>query len=163
MREKPIIFSGEMVRAILAGRKTMTRRIVKPQPKYIESMKKWHPSYIIGNLLWVREIIHKCVHDPEYMAYAADDEIIGNEERSWPSHGEREIIPSIYMPRWASRLTLEIVDVDIERLQRITPEEAVKEGMQEFIKEELDAGIAAMPAKQKLLRPVAEAMMSKMY
>ena len=159
MTERPILFSAEMVRAIFGGNKTMTRRIVKPQPTWVQA----HTAYIgrkigihevlcpygrKGDRLWVRET-WQCVHvyiDPETgygddikvakeipkekdsywrPIYAADQEY---EENSW-DRGFRWR-PSIHMPRWASRLSLEVTDVRIERLQAINADDAIDEGIE---------------------------------
>ena len=112
MKERPILFSGEMVRAILDGRKTQTRRVVKPQPDN-EWMKWsistwgasgvlplkgdkeiWCPYGIPGDLLWVRETWAKhCIGGEDYIFYRADSEPDGD-GAPWR--------PSIHMPRWAS-------------------------------------------------------------
>jgi len=146
MKERPILFSGPMVRAILEGRKTQTRRIVKPQPVETEWRRIACPYGQPGDRLWVKEtfatkqvkgltIASTKPNDPEaemlarathrFRAYRADqwenDEV--PEGMTWR--------PSIYMPRWASRLTLAIVRVRVERLQDITEEDAIAEGSQE--------------------------------
>lgn len=150
-----MIFNGEMVRAILDGRKTQTRRIVKVQPdtpefglrRIIESsianeigMYFWSqedargikarskqfycPYGDVGDRIWVRETFSP-VPDHEEPAgcsallYAAD----GN-----GPYGKW--VPSIHMPRWASRLTLEITGVRVERLNSISQEDAQAEGME---------------------------------
>lgn len=119
---KPIIFSSEMVKAILDGRKSVTRRVVKPPAK---------PPYEPGNVLWVREtwarISDVAEVDPEVglpdgYIYKAD--WWGNSDESncpkWH--------PSIYMPREAARIFLHVKSVRIERLQDITPHDAWEEG-----------------------------------
>ncbi|EML4687803.1 TPA: hypothetical protein U2L42_004569 [Citrobacter amalonaticus] len=154
MTERGMIFNGEMVRAILDGRKTQTRRIVKVQPdtpefglrRIIESsianeigMYFWSqedargikarskqfycPYGDVGDRIWVRETFSP-VPDHEEPAgcsallYAAD----GN-----GPYGKW--VPSIHMPRWASRLTLEITGVRVERLNDISEEDARAEGI----------------------------------
>lgn len=128
-----MIFNGEMVRAILNGSKTQTRRIIKPQPVMYEPGQSIHVSDMIndalrcpfgqvGNRIWVRETFSP-VPDHEEPAgcsallYAAD----GN-----GPYGKW--VPSIHMPRWASRLTLEITGVRVERLASISDDDAGKEG-----------------------------------
>lgn len=126
MKERPILFSGPMVRAILDGRKTQTRRPVKPQlfvatPSMFDFSKC--PLGQPGERLWVRETwmmgtmlgMHKGQERP-IAIYRADGEI----KMSWR--------PSIHMPRWASRITLEITRVWVERVRDITEEDAMKEG-----------------------------------
>ena len=124
MKERPILFSAPMVRPILEGRKTQTRRIVKPQPteaqSYTELLKN-NPYGQPGNRLWVKETFAVDIgaepETPPY-AYRADRERPGN----WK--------PSIFMPRWASRITLEIVSVRVERLTKISVKDCLAEGIQ---------------------------------
>ena len=114
MKERPILFSAPMVRAILSGAKTQTRRIIKPQPidsaddpigaYTVDGGRSWRcPHGRPGDRLWVREAF---IHEPA--------------DYCWK--------PSIHMPRWASRITLEITDVRVERLQDISEADAVAEG-----------------------------------
>ncbi|OAZ19676.1 hypothetical protein AYK88_22920 [Klebsiella aerogenes] len=159
MKERGMIFNGEMVRAILDGRKTQTRRIMKVQPepsksrpgdfwfssKKLESMvhisdfapgnspiADYHlfiqehccPFGAVGDRIWVRETwarynIDQNSHDLAYRATTPAD---------WPEEGRWR--PSIHMPRWASRILLEITNVRIERLNAISPEDAESEGLE---------------------------------
>lgn len=126
MKEIPILFNGEMVRAILDGRKTQTRRVVKQRGDCSGSMEQC-PYGQPGDRLWVRET-WACSHlydqfpprliplDARF-AYAATEHIGGLIKR-----------PSIHMPRWASRITLEIESVRVERVQEITRGDAMEEG-----------------------------------
>lgn len=156
MADRPIIFSGPMVRALLDGRKTQTRRVLKPQPIGVKaawcySAKVWNilpesprcsvdwapPRYARGDRLYVRET-HALVPSSAYrcspgVPYAVNDEdpyqaCVYREgwERSQPGTGWRS---SILMPRWASRLTLTVTDVRVQRLQEITEADAVAEGV----------------------------------
>lgn len=175
VKERPILFSAPMVRAILECRKTVTRRVMKTQPEVTEEYLKsqgawlddltlsqhvngaWQAGFIndhcpygqIGDRLWVRETwlpdpdadhdawyghtetyhswsgcgsridgVPPALRNPEQCIYRADGEFGGLVWR-----------PSIHMPRWASRILLEITDVRVERLQDITYEEAVAEGV----------------------------------
>jgi len=136
VKERPILFSGPMVRAILDGRKTQTRRLVKPQPpsnadlclckaKACGGNRKWHlpcPYGQPGDRLWVRETIHVMQprHDGDTggVLYRADG------HADWIG----KWTPSILMPRWASRITLEIEEVRVERLNEISEEDAKAEG-----------------------------------
>lgn len=155
-KERPIIFSGDMVRAILAGRKTQTRRVVKDQnavefseetrePLYVHSINC--PGYcdyacngggygdspygVPGDRLWVREKIGiQLTPNDKYpnglVEYGADyhdgvDFIYEGGGSAWT--------PSIFMPRWASRITLEITGVRVERVQEITYLDAIAEGV----------------------------------
>lgn len=150
MKERPILFGAPMVRALLDGSKTQTRRVMKPQPEISGS---WHslPKYCAsnekafidgaplfgncpfgknGDYIWVREA-HWFFNDecdpitgytPPLLTVAdvefrADGE---NPRRIWR--------PSIFMPRWASRITLEITGVCVERLQDINRGDAMAEG-----------------------------------
>lgn len=142
MKERPILFSGEMVRAILDGRKTMTRRVVKPQPEQdtdcpyhigtgIERKARTCPYGKLGDRLWVRETWRgkEWGYDrPREVIYRASDDCYGN-PRETTTHPDVKWTPSIYMPRWASRITLEITNVRIERLQDISEEDADFEGI----------------------------------
>ncbi len=136
MPEKPILFSAPMVRALLAGTKTQTRRAVKPQPQdevfqhpvsrqWLESVNGEEsglrcPYGQPGDRLWVRETWTPCGPLPtDGVLYRSD----------FPE-GPLSIKfkPSIHMPRWASRITLDITDVRVERLQDISEADAQAEG-----------------------------------
>jgi hypothetical protein len=158
MKEHPILFSGPMVRAILEGRKTVTRRVIKPQPGegvYTQRLttgdqitweaeatdQSWKCPYgAIGDRLWVRET-HQILHlDTTICAYRAScpDDSFNYVSPSDSSVQQINIgiwRPSIFMSRYASRITLEITDIKVERLQDITSSEVRKEGLPD-----LDAG-----------------------
>lgn len=131
MKEKPILFSGPMVRAILDGHKTQTRRVVNPQPAPCWSIEpveivngNWSSRgcrsdlkcpYETRGLLWVRETwgwIGDHHHKDHRSIYWKADRDDWMKTRKWR--------PSIFMPRWACRLTLEIASVRVERLQSMT-------------------------------------------
>jgi hypothetical protein len=137
MTEKPIIFSGPMVRAILEDRKTQTRRIVKKAPwlsdqimnvpgtPYWTDGSGWDscvkcPYGEPGGRLWVREAWQEVDWPPTgpRVVYRADGDASPYRWR-----------PSIHMPRWASRITLEVESVRVERLQAIRAEDAWWEGI----------------------------------
>jgi len=134
MKERPILFSGEMVRATLNGLKTQTRRIIKPQPKLSDKITKitnMVPGFVdatggefrcpygkVGDRLWVRETF--VITGIGACFYRADGEI---EVRDWVWR------PSIFMPREYSRISLEITNVRAERLQDISEEDAQAEGV----------------------------------
>jgi hypothetical protein len=155
MSDKPIIFSSEMVRAILDGRKTQTRRVVRPQPEekpcgWPPELNKlswyWKNEYIgipinlvnycpydsVGDLLWVREKFaylqnpEACFKEGEFpdVAYWAG----GNWDEAEPDQ-QPEWKPSIYMPKWATRIWLKITNIRVERVQDITLEDVVAEGV----------------------------------
>lgn len=139
MNERPILFSGPMVRAILDGRKTQTRRIAKLNAagRVARGGKNWHcddPNATLassygqpGDRLWVRETFSACGCQACRRAWPKQP--LPNEVKQWPHGvtyregypGPSGIVfkPSIFMPRWASRITLEIVCVRIERLHAI--------------------------------------------
>ena len=162
MKERPIIFSGPMVRAILEGRKTQTRRAVSAKLNRTTHLvdcggnpfciHTWPAKRLgvccfdcnqellgrcpygqPGDRLWVREtwgitvgetimpIIPKSLPDNGRVYYRVDEEPGSEHWGSWK--------PSIHMPRWASRLTLEVVNVRVERLQDISTEDAMAEGI----------------------------------
>lgn len=165
MTEKPILFSGPMVRAILDGRKTMTRRVIKVQPpveatsagNYSSSREgvtnrwtwmsgnpkdcdTWEPlddfklPYAPGDLLWVREA-HAIVGnvDPGFVLYRANGYEAECErhgfDKPYPPEAAARWRPSIFMPRWASRITLRVTAVKVERLQDISEDDARAEGI----------------------------------
>ncbi|MDG9784684.1 hypothetical protein [Pseudomonas otitidis] len=166
MRERPILFAGPMVRAILSGEKTVTRRVMKPQPTpsnmgghswpcpihqtmlHVEQELQngegiWAgladsacPHGTPGDRLWVREtwatdaqvdsIAPRELSQGEPIWYPADDHL-RQTGCSMMSRGKCR--PSIHMPRWASRILLEITAVRVERLQDISDEQALSEGV----------------------------------
>jgi hypothetical protein len=183
MKERPILFSAPMVRALLAGTKTVTRRAVKSAPVHVtpfigrddlpthEFGLHLHTDRVIekhvrcpygepGDRLWVRETWQYADWTEDghpYIRCAADDsrrlcERVPSEwserlssvwsELSAPENfaidgraADRCWRPSIFMPRWASRITLEVVSVRVERLHEITEEDARSEGVEPTIYE----------------------------
>ena len=154
MTEKPILMSAPMVRAILDGRKTETRRIINPQPTptgggYIYNglfdsdelfIKLRCPYGIIGSHLWVWETFAR-LHDGllQHLDPEPDNgEPFNNgwstafradgEPANWEHYGQHWK-PSIFMPRKLSRITLEITSVRVERLQDIFEADAKAEGV----------------------------------
>lgn len=160
MKERGMIFNGEMVRAILDGRKTQTRRIMKNQPagdypetpaliRNVGTGFQWHGLYgessifncplgSIGERIWVRETfrVHSRATDVATLVYRA------SVRNSWTEQTHRVPVavcnkpatpekwtPSIHMPRWASRILLEITDVRVERLRDLSEEDAKSEGI----------------------------------
>ena len=128
--ERGIIMSAPMVRAILAGTKTVTRRVVKPQPagEWAAPGRSACPYGVAGDRLWVRETwaeLYKGTkaHDVEYRA-ACGSGLLGDLEDAGVKWR-----PSIFMPRWASRIDMEIESIRVERLQEITEEDARAEGV----------------------------------
>ncbi|HAV0157658.1 TPA: hypothetical protein JFV33_004680 [Salmonella enterica] len=159
MKERGMIFNAEMVNAILSGRKTQTRRPIKwKQTRFTEiaerddgSLWPWTedcerggdiwfacPYGEIGDRIWVRETfrVHSRATDVATLVYRA------SVRNSWTEQTHRVPVavcnkpatpekwtPSIHMPRWASRITLEITDVRVERLRGLSEEDAKSEGI----------------------------------
>jgi hypothetical protein len=136
----PILYQTEMVKAILEGKKTKTRRSVKMPPDriwshsnrfYGESGREYKCPYgKVGDVLWVRETwqhvnIENDFKDFVYKASGGLDWEMSNEDWKWK--------PSIFMPKSACRIFLDITDVKVERLQDISEEDAIKEGIQKHI------------------------------
>ncbi len=146
MKEKPIIFNSEMIRAILDDRKTQTRRIVKPQPSKenhiswgISERPFWyemHRSFVVqeikcpygklGDRLWVRESFG---YDAVIVKGAGNKNIKYKVSASGFELENYKWKPSIHMPRWASRITLEITDIRVERLREISLDDINSEGV----------------------------------
>lgn len=137
-RERPILFSGPMVRAILAGTKTQTRRVVKVEPGKLDVGENPACPYGVpgGSRLWVRETWYddNATRDAEPIPTSHDDFI--HYRADGEAHDQFEELdgflrwrPSIFMPRWASRITLEVTEVRVERLQEITEADAWAEGI----------------------------------
>ncbi|TDX61973.1 hypothetical protein EDE12_11275 [Methylosinus sp. sav-2] len=125
MADLPIIFSGSMIRALLDGRKTMTRRL---------DVERWR-SRSAGTRVWVRENWWQVVASDGPQAIAPGENA-GREgafyRADWPEHPpcpHYRARPSIHMPRWASRLMLTVESVKIERLQEISEADALAEGV----------------------------------
>ena len=123
MKEHPILFSASMVKAILEGRKTMTRRVIKHPERYsdIRECDFCCPYGQVGDRLWCRETICAGCIDFHTVCYRADSS-------SWPPCEESVTKPSSSMPRWASRITLEITGIKVEQVQEISEADAIKEG-----------------------------------
>lgn len=168
MTERPILFSGAMVRALLAGTKTQTRRVVKPQPTGFVggpgvTLCDSSPAPLVpmndfagtcgqeiicpygqpGDRLWVREThylhgiwsVRKDDDGKRRWTFSPNQDIgVQFDEPNGLIRGRSTTVPgwyrrpSIHMPRWASRITLEITDVRVERLQDISDADAQAEG-----------------------------------
>lgn len=161
MADRSILFSAPMVRALLDGRKTQTRRVMNPQPvpclSWADPPDGSYPSkngwsrlrYAVGDRLWVREAWNiaflsdlapgetiertasECAQANNGFACACGDGIVyrATAAESHPVHGKALWRPSIHMPRWASRITLTVTEVRVQRLQDITEEDAIAEGV----------------------------------
>lgn len=154
MKERGMIFNGEMVRALLDGRKTQTRRTVKPQPDedglakvingpWVDTSERNYrcPFGDIGDRIWVRETWSSDFanyYPNDRVWYAADNnrqldiEVVNGVRGIYSPESDVHVPfrwhPSIHMPRWASRILLEITNVRVERLNSISEEDAGREG-----------------------------------
>lgn len=141
MKERPILFSAPMVRALMAGKKTQTRREVKDRHLLggppVEELLKLCPYGQPGDRLWVKETffdVRPWRHAPIF-AGVTGDFIYRAEYEYREQRRQGKVIgchpwrPSIFMRRVESRLMLELVSVRVERLQEITREDAVAEGV----------------------------------
>jgi len=156
VKERPILFSAPMVRAILEGRKTVTRRAVKfpfidravgcelsGNEIGLEEIRNNCPYGVPGQRLWVRETFAcgLCTDQPyAYRATHAPEDL----EAGW--HDPIKWKPSIHMPRAACRILLEITDVRVERLQDITEDQAKAEGVCTSAVESFQAAEVDRPA-----------------
>lgn len=190
MKERPILFSGPMVRALLAGTKTQTRRAVKFPHQ--NSLGVWEPTTVGGPGLYLDKACTKPANVPERAAmwhtrtadvvgcpYGAPGDRLWVRENGWerpertprmmregadtwaPYYydadpwGEQDHAdfkawgfkrrPSIHMPRWASRLTLEVTGIRVERLQAISVADAVAEGVEPIESEREDRDWSICP------------------
>jgi len=179
VKERGIIFSGEEVRAILAGRKIQARRPVPRQARPVNEIDGWtmgqEPGDVgifagelcrlmvshgrdkaaageltpvkikcpcqPGDLLYVRETLQRTTERPgdwhpntiPYYRYAADNALVIRDGRYVQYDFRKKIIPSATMPKWASRIWLEIVSVRAERIQAITVADVLAEGYRDEI------------------------------
>lgn len=126
MATKPILFNTQMVRAILDGRKTCTRRIVKPQLTAHYGVQCIKPPYQPGDILYVRET-WSLRFDGEKYFYRADKNT-SREEKRLLDYNDVKWRPSIHMPKEAARIWLNVTNVRVERLQEITEAQTEEEG-----------------------------------
>ncbi|KAA0117839.1 hypothetical protein CIW48_26910 [Methylobacterium sp. P1-11] len=171
--DRPILFSAPMVRALLEGRKTQTRRPLKEQPplgsgkRCVRVLRRpldapqehafeWRSLYnaylgdavvrfAAGDRLWVKETWRATEEwdnrppreiQPSYVRYEADPCV---------AHSYGKLRPSLFMPRWASRLTLLVTDVRVERLQDISAADAEAEGIHGELSQSLGSKIWGVP------------------
>lgn len=157
MKERPILFSAPMVRAILEGQKTQTRRIVKPQPDLVygsiparftpDDQRLGRIGEVIrcpygdpGDRLWVKETTLKVEdHGYEGPVYAESDDgraclsgglAPSDDDCTEVEPWEIKLRPSIFMPRSMARILLEVVDVRVQQIQAISPNDAIAEGIE---------------------------------
>lgn len=145
---KPILFSTPMVRAILDGRKTQTRRVIKPQPdgeikanipyefygtkteRIFTDTKAYLAPYSVGDILWVRETFCEVPYEHNHVPIKGG--YITIPKYAYKADSERDYTgiwkPSIHMPREAARIFLRVTNVRVERVQEITPKDAWEEG-----------------------------------
>lgn len=174
MKDRPILFSGPMVKAILEGRKTQTRRVVKLPAGYIHqnvdltrlqdgfpdgtrpvfgdcdcepnAFSVRNPHGQPGDRLWVKETWGLCSHhDPTDWCGGSirgvseselREQFLVEHRQNWITHPDSAYWrPSIFMPRWASRITLEITGVRLERLNEISEADAKAEGLKAITKD----------------------------
>lgn len=170
MKEKPILFSTEMIKSLLNGTKTQTRRICKPQPIYdhesgrlfignvmFDIHDKWdipmclkdNARWEAGDVLWVRETFYAYGHWTRIRTtlinsvktehHFHDLTLSSNKIYMYEDHPPETVLkrwglgyhkrPSIFMPKEACRIRLEITDIRVERLQEISEEDAIAEGV----------------------------------
>lgn len=194
MADRPIIFSAPMVRALLVGQKTQTRRLLKPQPEpWAESVeiapyvsdsgrstygaaghliqrtlddRRQHGCgripYAIGDRLWVKETWRPSISaaDPWHVAvlYPHDGQV---KHWNWssdadfgdwtiPKAAEKGNVTPLFMPRWASRLTLTVTDVRVQRLQDCSEADAVAEGCKGFVSQDGEDGLSPQEEYREL-------------
>ena len=178
MKEKPILFNGEMVRAILDGRKTQTRRVMKNPPRLSENGydsvwmwggHEWHTPYgrhtgtipqellaaapyQIGDRLWVRESI-RIDSDCSAILYVADQARVFRGKhfvgyayypQDWP--WKHSVLSSRFMPKWATRIWLEVTDKRAEQVQDITYDDILAEGWDSRTSQPMTEGTAGEDA-----------------
>jgi hypothetical protein len=160
MKEHPILFSTPMVQAIIEGHKTMTRRIIKPQPIDIDDYCGENPDLVgisngktsiqcnelqkiihcpygqKGDMLWVREtfaIVTSVIQTHPISIFKANYPDSIEELTSYMLANNNNWKPSIHMPKSSARIWLQITDIRVERLQDITNEDAIAEGIESAI------------------------------
>lgn len=164
IKERPILFSGPMIRAILEGRKTQTRRVMKHQPEadakitigemstskgvaYIGNSRSGGivtrapcPYGQPGDRLWVRET-WGIFPDNGFTGFKGPVSSAPAEHSLHYKADDGDILagpwrPSIHMPRWASRITLKITSMRVEQLQDISEDDAIAEGAEDYAGQE---------------------------
>lgn len=154
MTDRPIIFSAPMIRALLEGRKTQTRRIIKPQPDpdglakfidkdyWVDTSERKYKLPNVGDRLYVRENCAafertdgtngvKFPANDAFLKIANTPEAALKWVKLYGYRGEKGAkVPSIHCPRWASRLTLVVTKVRVQKVQDISEDDAVAEGIE---------------------------------
>ncbi|WP_024735322.1 hypothetical protein [Enterocloster asparagiformis] len=172
---RPILFNSDMVRAILEGRKTVTRRVIKDADESMYAglcglgpglfdrktgLRTKEPYYRLGDILYVRETF--C---PNYFDVSIAVGLKCSSRHAFKADYRKEAIgdivpepkwrPSIHMPKEAARIWLRVVDVRAERLQEISNEQIIKEGARQ---EKINNYIAQMPEKTEVWTNAAYAL-----
>ncbi len=165
MKERPILFNSEMVRVILEGRKTQTRRVIKPQSTIEAGGWVRCPYGQEGDRLWVKETWRVGAWNEDLGNIAVDYKADGKCRREWINCPDDDLFnllwiqssndaekagkktdtngkynwkagespcrwrPSLFMPRWASRITLKIINIRVERVQEISIVDIINEGV----------------------------------
>ena len=172
---RPILFNSDMVRAILEGRKTVTRRVIKDADESMYAglcglgpglfdrktgLRTKEPYYRLGDILYVRETF--C---PNYFDVSIAVGLKCSSRHAFKADYRKEAIgdivpepkwrPSIHMPKEAARIWLRVVDVRAERLQEISNEQIIKEGARQ---ETINSYIEQMPEKSEVWTNAAYAL-----
>lgn len=172
---RPILFSSDMVRAILEGRKTVTRRVIKDADESMYAglcglgpglfdkktgLRTKEPYYRLGDILYVRETF--C---PNYFDVSIAVGLKCSSRHAFKADYRKEAIgdivpepkwrPSIHMPKEAARIWLRVVDVRAERLQEISNEQIIKEGARQG---KINSYIAQMPENSEVWTNAAYAL-----
>jgi hypothetical protein len=186
MVERPISFKAPMVRALLSGSKSQTRRTLKPQPvepalvagDWLDMHRERHAAsdagersitpYAVGDVLWVREAL-QCDLMENFLTgerdtnaavayYAADDtEVVDRAGFNLAWVWKRGALPAMFMPRAYSRITLKVTGVKVERLQDISEADAIAEGVAS------SAGRDGRDGPEGLIGPGARAAFSGLW
>lgn len=167
MKERPILFSGAMVRGLLDGSKTQTRRVVKPwkgaepSSKPVPADLQYLPDFTCyretcpygqtGDRLWAREAWRADIGFNDLPPRDIDESAAvyyeATEDNS-AGHFKGKLRPSMFMPRWASRILLEITGVRVDRLQDISEADATAEGCEKRNNPDDDAYVAEATYRQ---------------
>lgn len=158
MTDRPILFSGPMVRALLEGQKSQTRRLLKPQPhdaaRYAgvhfahDEPNSWffngpagpmkiRERFAVDDVLWVREawavaaVFNNAAPRSLPIGMAVQYAVGGMADRTGFIDSVGRYRPGMFLPRWASRLTLTVTDVRVQRLQEISRDDVIAEGISE--------------------------------
>ena len=163
-KELPIGFTAEMVKARQEGRKTVTRRVIKPQPEVFDNAG--YPDYVclkhryqVGDLLWLKESYCHGIEWDDCKPSEVDPLCGGNDiwyfaDGERPTEGWGKKRSSRFMPKWVARKWLKVLSVRPERVQDISPEECYAEGIEsQFSKDYKNReNIPVMPLIKRFIR-----------